>query len=151
MSLMQRLPWCSLARWLVVGVAFLGVGTSMLFIAVGLLQMPLMVATLVSAELTLLIRFLINDRWVFGYRFPTGRRLWQFHVAAAGGFAVWWVVTNALPRFGIHYLIASAAGSGCSMFLSILTNFLWIWRKPAAHSISPEGLEHRTAEASPGD
>jgi putative flippase GtrA len=151
MNLMQRLPWHSLARWFVVGVAFLGVGTSLLYISVALLHMPLMVATLVSAELTLLIRFLINDRWVFGYRFPTLRRLWHFHVAGAGGFAIWWLVTNVLPRLGVHYLIASAAGSGCSMFFSILTNFLWIWRKPAAQSISPKSLEHQTAEASLGD
>jgi len=151
MSLMQRLPWRSLVRWLIVGVAFLGVGTALLYVAVGLLHMPLVVATVVTAEVVLLIRFLINDRWVFGYRFPTWRRLWQFHAAGAGGFAVWWVVTNVLPRFGIHYLIASAAGSGSSMFLSIVTNFFWIWRKPAAQSVCPEGRENQIAEASLGD
>jgi putative flippase GtrA len=151
MTWKQRVPWRSLTRWVIVGLAFLGVGTTLLWLAVALLHMPLMLATLVSAEFTLLIRFFINDRWVFGFRFPTWKRLWQFHVAGAGGFAIWWVVTNILPRFGVHYLLASAAGSGSSMFLSILTNFLWIWRKPAAPSVPPEDPEQKIAEASLGD
>jgi putative flippase GtrA len=73
--------------------------------------------------------FLINDAWVFKNKRPSWRRLWQFHVAGAGGFAVWLVVTNTLPLVGVHYLIASVAGSAASMLFSILTNFLWIWRK----------------------
>jgi putative flippase GtrA len=151
MTWLQKVPWRSLGRWLIVGLAFLGVGTALLYVAVDLLHMPLVVATLVSAEVTLLIRFLINDRWVFGFRFPTWKRLWQFHVAGAGGFGIWWVVTNALPRFGVHYLIASAAGSASSMFLSILTNFLWIWRKPAEKAVPTESVEPKIAEASLGD
>ncbi len=132
MNWMQRLPWRTLARWLIVGVVFLVVGTTLLYIAVDRLHMPLKLGTLFSAELTLLIRYFINDRWVFGHRFPTWMRLWQFHVAGAGGFAIWWTVANALPHFGVHYLLASAAGSASSMSLSIITNFLWIWRQPSA-------------------
>jgi putative flippase GtrA len=37
-------------------------------------------------------------------------------------------VANGLPKFGVHYLVASAAGSVCSMLVSIMTNFFWIWR-----------------------
>lgn len=133
------------------GLAFLGVGTALLYIAVGRLHMPLMLGTLLSAEVTLLIRFFINDRWVFGYRFPTWVRLWQFHLAGAGGFAIWWVVANFLPLLGVHYLVASAAGSASSMFLSIITNFFWIWRKPPANPVSLEDPQPESAEASLGD
>jgi putative flippase GtrA len=131
MNWIQKMPWRTLGRWFVVGLIFLGAGTAFLYIAVDRLHMPLMLATLASAEVILLIRFLVNDRWVFGNRFPTWMRLWQFHIAGAGGFAIWWVVANTLPHFGVHYLIASAAGSASSMSLSIMTNFFWIWRKPA--------------------
>jgi hypothetical protein len=61
------------------------------------------------------------------------------------------VVTNALPRFGVHYLIASAAGSGSSMFLSIITNFLWIWRKPAAEPVDRHSPGQGIVEATNGD
>jgi len=128
-SLAAKIPWGTLARWFAVGMLFLAVGTVLLWIAKDRLHMPLLAATISSAEVTLLIRFLINDRWVFGNRRPTLKRLWKFHVAGAGGFAIWLVITNLLPYVGVHYLIASAAGSACSMGFSILTNFLWIWRK----------------------
>jgi putative flippase GtrA len=127
-KLFRRLPWRTLARWWIVGLVFLGIGTTILYIFTGLLRMPLLLGTLLSAEVTLLVRFFFNDSWVFGHRRPTWKRLWQFHVASAGGSAIWWIVANTLPRFGVHYLIASAIGSACSMFLSITTNFLWIWR-----------------------
>jgi putative flippase GtrA len=99
-----------------------------MYILVGLLHLSLLVATTISTELPLLLRFLINDRWVFGNRRPTWARLWQFHLASAGGAIVWWIVANALPRFGVHYLIASLAGTACSVCFSMLSNFLWIWR-----------------------
>jgi dolichol-phosphate mannosyltransferase len=131
-SWFQRFPWRSLGRWWIVGLAFYGGGLGVLYVFRDVLGLSLTVASLVAAELITLLRFLINDRWVFGHARPTWRRLWQYHVAAAGGSAIWWIVTNTLPRFGIHYLVASTVGTACSMFLSILTNFFWIWRgKPA--------------------
>jgi putative flippase GtrA len=90
--------------------------------------MPLIAGTALGAEATLLSRFLVNDRWVFGYRRPTWTRLWQFHVASAGGGVIWWTVANVLPQFGVHYLLAALAGTACSVIFSMATNFLWIWR-----------------------
>jgi len=141
MNLLQRLPWRSLGKWWVVGIVFLGVGTAVLYVFVAWLHMPLVWATSLSAEVTMLIRFLINDRWVFGHSRPTWKRLWQFHVASAGGFVVWWLFANFLPPLGVQYLIASAAGSLFSSFFSMASNFLWIWRRrtePATQSASIE-------------
>ena len=98
--------------------------------------MPLMAGTAVGAEATLLSRFLVNDRWVFGYRRPTWTRLCQFHLASAGGGTIWWIMANTLPQFGIHYLLAALAGTACSVLFSMTTNFLWIWR--ASHRESLE-------------
>jgi putative flippase GtrA len=131
-QLAEKLPWRSLARWWVVGMVFLGIGTAFLYVAKALLHMPVIVATPVSAEVTLLVRFLINDSWVFGQQRPSWKRLWQFHVASAGGFVIWMVLTNGLYQVGVHYLVASVVGSACSMFFSIATNFLWIWRQRTA-------------------
>jgi len=147
MNLLQRVPWLTLGRWMIVGLVFLGVGTALLYIAVGWLHLPLILGTALSGEIAMLIRFFINDRWVFGYRFPTWIRLWQFHVAGAGGSVIWWAVANTLPRFGLHYLLASAAGSACSMSFSIMTNFLWIWRKTPVEPKSPGSFELEITEA----
>lgn len=132
MKWLQRLPWRSLGRWWIVGLGFYVGGLGVLYLFRDVLALPLMLGTLVAAELTALLRFLINDRWVFGHARPTWRRLWQYHVACAGGTAVWWIVANALPQFGVHYLVASTIGTGCSVFFSMLSNFAWIWRRKAA-------------------
>jgi len=133
-SWLQRLPWASLSRWFVVGIVFLGIGLGLLKIAKELLHMPLWLATAASTEVTLLIRFLVNDSWVFGHARPTWRRLWQFHVASAGGTAIAYVITVGLPSFGVDYMIAAIVGSAVSMGFSILTNFLWIWRHKETRS-----------------
>jgi dolichol-phosphate mannosyltransferase len=131
---LRKLPLGSLARWWVVGMAFLAVGTVLLYTAKNLLHLPLILATPLSAEVTLLVRFLINDSWVFGQRHPTFKRLWQFHLASVGGFVIWMAITNGLYQLGVHYLIASVIGSACSMCFSIATNFLWIWHRNFAHA-----------------
>ena len=128
-SLVQRLPWRALFKWWLVGMAFLGIGTGLLWVAREPLKMPLWLATATSAELTMLIRFFINDAWVFENKRPSWRRLWQFHVAQAGGSAIWYVTANGLAAVGLNYLLASVVGSACSMLFSIATNFLWVWRK----------------------
>lgn len=118
-------------RWLVIGVVFTFIGTPLLYLLHGVARLDLLVASLLVGELTTLPRFFINDRVVFGHRRPTWQRLWQYHVACVGGFAVWWGVTNLLPHFGVQYIIASLFATGCSVGLSLLTNFSWIWRHGA--------------------
>jgi len=129
MRWLEHLPWRALGRWWIVGLGFYGVGLGVLYLFTSVLKMPLMIGTLLSAEITLVLRFFVNDRWVFQYRRPSWVRLWQFHVASAGGGSVWWIVSNALPRFGVHYLIAATAASACAVGFGMTSNFLWVWRK----------------------
>jgi putative flippase GtrA len=140
----QRIPWRALGRWWAVGLVFTVAGTGAMYVAKDVVHLPLFAATLISSELLMLVRFVVNDRWVFGNARPTWRRLWQFHVASAGGAAVWLIVANGLPRFGVHYLIASLIGTACSVCLSMVSNFLWVWREgkapaTAAKAVAEEG------------
>lgn len=133
MSLKESLRhlWADRRRvgfWWVVGVGFTLLNIPVLYLLVDLLTIPLGAATLIAGEAGLLARFLVNDRWVFGQLRPTPRQLWQYHVAAAGGFAIWWVATNILSRIGMHYLVAALAATGASVMWSMVTNFLWVWR-----------------------
>lgn len=129
MLYLERVPWRALGRWWIVGLAFYVCGTATLWFLIQAFRMKLLLATLLAAEITLLVRFLINDRWVFNHSRPTYRRLWQYHVASAAGTAIWWAVTNILPKFGVHYIIAATVGTACSVFFAMGTNFLWIWHK----------------------
>lgn len=118
-----------LLRWFVAGLAFMGISTALLYGFVDLLGLSVPVGTLLTAEASTLLRFLVNHYWVFGLRNPTLRNCLQYHIANAGAFALWWVTANTLTLLGMHYLLAGIAAVACSTLLSLSTNFFWIWRK----------------------
>lgn len=126
-------PWF---RWVVVGGVFEAIGTPLLYVLHGVWLVPLLVATILTAELTTLPRFFVNDRLVFGHRRPSWLRLWQYHLACASGFAVWFSMANLLPLLGLHYIVASLCATGCSVGLAIASNFGWIWRFRPGHELS---------------
>lgn len=128
-----------MVRWWVVGIAFGVVNVSLLYLLHDLWGWALPIATLIAGEVGTLARFLINDRWVFGNRLPTWRRLVEYHVAVLSGSLIWYVVTNVLPQFGVQYLLASIIGQACSVGWSMLTNFGWVWRpRTSSASLSTE-------------
>ncbi|MDZ4799040.1 MAG: GtrA family protein [Bryobacteraceae bacterium] len=118
-----------LLRWFAAGLAFMGISTALLYGSVELLGLSVPIATLLTAEASTLLRFLVNHYWVFGLRNPTIRNCIEYHVANAGAFALWWITANALTLLGMHYLLAGIAAVACSTLFSLSTNFLWIWRK----------------------
>ena len=118
-----------IVKWFAAGLGFMGISTLLLFALVDLLSLSVPLATLLVAELSTLLRFLVNHRWVFGLRNPTLRACIQYHVANAGAFAVWWTTANVLTVLGVHYLWAGILAVACSTSVSLATNFLWIWRR----------------------
>jgi putative flippase GtrA len=118
-----------LARWLFAGLVFMGLNTVFLKVLIGWLGLGPMIGTLCAGELSTLLRYVINDRWVFGHRQLSWRRLGQYHVASAGALALWWVATNVLISMGINYLIAGILAIAFSTGFSMASNFYWIWRK----------------------
>ena len=124
-------------RWLAAGFLFAGVGLLVIKLLAGVLAWPYTVATLCSGEICTLLRFLVVDRWVFGHRNPTWTRMWQYHVANAAAFGIWWVAANTFRLFGADYMLAAVFAMCFSVGFSMLSNFLWIWRKPRTAEQSP--------------
>jgi putative flippase GtrA len=116
-------------RWFLVAGVFTAAGLGLLKVFVEVFHWHYAASTFVQSEACNLARFFVNDRWVFGRARPTWRRLWQYHVANALGFAVWWAGANALKAAGVNYLLASVLAMFGSVGVSLLTNFKWIWRK----------------------
>lgn len=123
----------NLMRWFIAGLAFMGISTALLYVSVDLLGLSVPVGTLLTAEASTLLRFLVNHYWVFGLRNPTLRDCIHYHVANAGAFAIWWFTANALTLMGMHYLLAGVVAVACSTLFSLSTNFFWIWRKRHPH------------------
>ena len=118
-------------RWFIVGVVFAGAGLGLIKVMAGMLAWPYELATLLSGEICTILRFLVVDRWVFNHARPTLTRLWQYHVANALGFAIWWSAANGLKFAGVHYLLASVLAMFFSVGFNFAANFLWIWRRRA--------------------
>lgn len=118
----------SVVRWLAAGLAFMGVTSAFLFLFVDLLGASVGAGTLFALEASTLLRFYVNERWVFASTTMSWRRLGQYHVANAGASAVWWVATNLLNHYGVHHLLAAVLAVGFSTGVSMASNFLWVWR-----------------------
>jgi putative flippase GtrA len=119
----------SVVRWLTAGLIFLGLNTGLLYLLVQLMGLRVAIATIVSAEICTILRFILNERWVFSTHLLSWRRLLQYHVANGGAFLVWWGGANILTGFGINYIVSSILAVGLSTGFSFISNFFWIWRK----------------------
>jgi putative flippase GtrA len=116
------------AGWLIVGVCGTLLELALLRALVELLAWPLPVATAVAAEVLILGKFLMADRWVFGHLAPAVGRLVRYHGASAGAFVVYWLVINGLVELlGVAYLLGFLVGSVAAFAWSFLTNFFWVW------------------------
>lgn len=136
-KLLQWFPPGKVCKWAVVGVLFMGVNLPFLYALVDLCRLPVPVATLVTAVIGTLLRFLANDRFVFQQRRPTWARLRAYYAAIALSVVVWYVVVNALTWLGVYYLLSAVAATGCSVGFSLTSNFLWVWRKRDLPSSTP--------------
>jgi putative flippase GtrA len=89
-------------------------------------------ATAIAAEVLILAKFAVSDRFVFGYPVPGLARLLKYHGAALGALVVYWLVTNGLAGMGnVAYMFAFVAGTVAAFAWSLLTSFLWVWARPA--------------------
>jgi len=107
---------------------FVGVNVGLLYLGHEVLGLAIPSATLLAGEVSTVLRFLANDRLVFGHPRPTWRRCWQFHATVLGSFVLWALVTNVLSALGVHYLLASVAGNVSTVGWGLSTSFLWVWR-----------------------
>jgi putative flippase GtrA len=124
-----------MARWVAGGLLFLGLNIALLYAFVHGMGLRVAFATILSAEICTILRFFLNERWVFGTRRFSGRRLWQFHLSNGCAFVVWWAATNLLTGRGCNYLVASILAVGFSVGFSFASNFLWLGRRP--HAVKP--------------
>jgi hypothetical protein len=85
------------------------------------------------------VRYAVDHLWEFSEQRPAWILLWQFHVANAEAFAIWWALTAILARAAIYNLIASGLGTAEYLLLSMATNFIWIWHKCGPAATVPTG------------
>ena len=135
-SILNRGFKIPVVRWLTAGLTFVGITSVFLFFFVDLLGATVQIGTLLALELSTLLRFYVNEKWVFKTVNISWRRLWHYHIANAGASAVWWVATNYLNHVGVNHVIAAILAVGVSTGFSMASNFLWVWRATRPPSAS---------------
>jgi putative flippase GtrA len=161
---LKALSQNSVVRWWIVGLFFTFLNIPILYFfdkilpisswLAGILhserpeRMPSWLALALASELVTILRFFVNDRWVFGYIFPTWQRLWQYHVANFGSFLIWFSVSLLLHyTFSVDTVLAGLIATVFSVGFSMVTNFLWIWREPKEGNVK-SGSKNKKKKAS---
>jgi putative flippase GtrA len=122
-----------IANWFVLGVVAGLVELGLLRVLVETLSWPLAAATAVAAEVLILAKFAVADRWIFNHLSPAWERLLRYHGASAGALVVYWLVINGLAALvSLPYMVGFIVGSGAALTWSLFTNFLWVWSKAGA-------------------
>lgn len=128
----------SVVRWWIVGIGFTVASIPLLHFFEKDLHVTKLISSIVVSEFLTLLRYLVNDRWVFGHPKPSWMRLWQYHVANAGSSVLWLLTYNLLGYwFKIEGAIAVIIATTLSVGLSMATNFLWIWRSKVSRNYNP--------------
>ena len=119
-------------KFLVVGGTGVGVNSAALFLLYQMLSLPLVLASVVATELSIVSNFFLNDRWTFGCRWPTWGRFFKFNLVAFGGLLIaaltlWSLV--ALLR--MPYLLANLLGVLLATSWNFAVNVFWTWGEVA--------------------
>lgn len=129
-----------IVRFVVAGGGSLGLDLTFQWGFLSLLLLPIWLASALSYELALVAHFFVANRWVFGQRRSSWRRLAQFQVtaltAAAITLGVTWALVYgpaaALFSHGIGPYAAKFLGTTMAFCWTFASSFFWIWRaRPA--------------------
>lgn len=115
--------------WFIYGVITTFLSTILLFYFVDISKIDLPLASALSGEISLLIRYLMNNFLIFESKNLGMIKLLKFHIAMLLGFSIWWSITNILSFFGLHYIVAALTATLISTLINLVTNFKWVWGK----------------------
>lgn len=129
-------------KFVVVGGMGALVNTLMLFILYQRVRLPLVVASPIAVEISIINNFLWNDRWTFGRKGLSLGRFVKFNAVSSGGLVITTVTLWALVNeAGLRYIAANLVGIGLATTWNFALNALWTWGAP--HRVwQPETLRH---------
>lgn len=121
-------------KYCLVGTSGALVNEGLLWILKQFAGLPLLPASAIGIEASIISNFTLNDFLTFGDRRLPGvfsfiKRLGKFNVVCLGGVAinmgVLWLLTNVL---GIHYLLSNLIGIVVATLWNYIVNTWWTWK-----------------------
>jgi len=124
----QRRLLARLSRFLVIGGTGVLVNSLALLLLFQWVHLPLVVASVLSAELAIVNNFCWNDRWTFRRTQLSLSRFARFNLVSLGGLVITtctlWVLIHYL---GLYYLTANLLGISLATAWNFAASSLWIW------------------------
>jgi putative flippase GtrA len=102
----------------------------------GTFDLPLLLASIIALEVSILVRFFLNDRWTFRDRHgkSLAARFYQSNFTSFGSPLISLAAVNVLtPQFGVNYLISNSLG----ILLGLAWNWFWSIRLVWATNRTP--------------
>ncbi|QHU99540.1 GtrA family protein [Synechocystis sp. CACIAM 05] len=128
---LQRLWQNAMVRWWIIGIIAMVLNVVLLDWFKVSLGMGLTWASVLSAEVITIIRYGAIDLWAFRNPNLSWQRCWEYHVANFSGFFLWSLIIVILGnKLSWDHKIAAIVATMITVFWSMATNFLWVWRKP---------------------
>ena len=117
-----------LSKFLVVGGTGVLVNSLVLLLLVQGVHLPLMPASALSVELSILHNFCWNDRWTFGRTQLSWSRFTRFNLISLAGMIIttgtlWFLVRH----LGLYYLAANLLGITLATAWNFAVNSWWTW------------------------
>ncbi len=92
--------------------------------------LPLLVASPLAIELSIVNNFVLNDRWTFQQNSHSLARFLKFNLVSLGGLVIASGTLYALVQAeGMHYLLANLVGIGLATMWNFFVNIVWTWRQ----------------------
>ncbi len=91
-------------------------------------HLPLVLASVLSAEVAIIHNFCWNDRWTFGRMRLSLRRFAKFNLVSLAGLVITtctlWLLAGHL---GVYYLAANLLGIALATAWNFAVNVVWTW------------------------
>jgi len=129
--LTERAKLARAARFCVVGGTGTAINTAVLYLLSRGLGLPLPVSSAVAVELAILSNYMLNDRFTFGARRPSFRRLAKFNLTSLGGLGVNVIIVWLLTRHGVYFIAANFVGIAVAVVVNYTFSVAWVWRREA--------------------
>ncbi len=124
----ERARLSRLSKFLVVGGTGVLVNSLALLILFQWAHLPLVVASALATELTIVNNFCWNDHWTFRRPQLSLSRFAKFNLVSLAGLAITvctlWILVNHL---GLYYLAANLLGMALATAWNFAANSFWTW------------------------
>lgn len=119
--------WAKEKKWVLIGIITLIINNISIFILSVLINLKL--SLIFSAEISILVRYLLNEKYVFMSKLNTVRLI-KFHYLNFSSFLVYILVVYILhDLFGFNLFIAVNLGTAISLLINYFGSFFLLWKK----------------------